>query len=275
MDRPPGPIGLVEARRYVVSLINRDREAAGLEPVAYDEVSEKAGQRHTDDMVKHGFTAHWGTDGSVPEQRYTEAGGADFVQENAACFFDGTERELDPNPSFDPVSLEQIQSAFINEQPPNDGHKRNILKKWHTAVGIGLGKPAGVDQPCMAQEFVDQYGEYETLPREAKPGQQIRVAGEARAPAEFGGVGVGRIEAAKPLTAQHLNATSSYPVPEPETLYFPAGFKTPKPVTLKGNQFSIEFPLDRGPGRYEISIWGRFPDNKAFVMMSLRTIDVR
>jgi hypothetical protein len=275
MARPQGPIDIVEARRYVVGLINRDRADQGLDPVVYDEVAEKAGQRHTDDMVRAGFTAHWGTDGSVPEQRYTEAGGTDFVQENAACFFDGTPRELDPNPSFDAVQLEQIESAFINEQPPNDGHKKNILKKWHTAVGIGLGKPVGVDQPCMAQEFVDHYGTYDALPATAKPGETISVSGEVTGAAEFGGVGVARIDSAKPLTAEHLNATSSYPVPEPLVVYFPAGFKTPKPVTVNGKRFGIDLSLDQGPGRYEISVWGRFPDNKAFVMVSLRSIDVR
>lgn len=275
MSRPQGPIGIVEARRYVVSLINRDRADQGLEPVVYDEVAEKAGQRHTDDMVRNGYTAHWGTDGSVPEQRYTEAGGADFVQENAACFFDGTVRELDPNPTFDAIALEQIQSAFVNEQPPNDGHKKNILKKWHTGVGIGLGKPVGVDQPCMAQEFVDDYGTYDALPATAKPGEKIEVKGEVTGAAEFGGVGVARIDSQKPLTAEHLNSTSSYPVPEPLVVYYPAGFKTPKPVTVNGKQFAIDFALDQGPGRYEISVWGRFPDNKAFVMVSLRSIDVR
>jgi len=275
MDRPTGPVGLTQARMYVVSLINRDRSEAGLEPVDYDATAEKGGQLHTEDMVAHGFTAHWGTDGSVPEQRYSEAGGVEFVQENAACFFDGVERQLDPNPTFDATSLEQIESAFINELPPNDGHKKNILKKWHTAVGIGLGKPAGVDQPCMTQEFVDHYGSYDALPAEAKVGAKISVSGEVQSPAEFGGVGIGRIDAARPRTARDLNATNSYPVPEPYAVYFPAGFKTPKPVTVKGNHFSIDLSLDQGPGRYEISVWGRFPDNKAFVMVSLRTIHVR
>ncbi len=275
IERPTGPVGLEDARRYVLTLINHDRDEAGLEPVAYDETAGKAGQRHVEDMVKVGFTAHWGSDGSVPEQRYSEASGIDFVQENAACFFDGEVRELDPNPTFDPVSLEQIESAFINEKPPNDGHRKNILKKWHTSVGIGLGKPVGVAQPCMSQEFVDHHGQYDGIPTSARVGQSITVSGEVDAPAEFGGVGVGRIDPQTPLSASHLNATSSYPVPEPHVVYFPAGFKTPKPVTVKGNHFTIDVPLDKGPGRYEISVWGRFPDNQAFVMVSLRTVEVR
>jgi uncharacterized protein YkwD len=279
VPKPAGPLGLSDAREYVLALVNRDRAEAGLDPVERDEVAEKAAQRHVEDMTAHGFTAHWGTDGSVPEQRYTEAGGEHFVQENAACFFDAEDRQLDPDPSFDAKLLEQIESAFMSETPPNDGHKKNIIKPVHNKLGIGLAKPVGIEQPCLAQEFVDAYGSYEAIPREARVRQPLRIAGEVNEPVEFGGVGVGRIEPAKPTPASELNQTSSYHVPEPTNLYFPAGFKTPKPVTVNGRRFSIEVPLDVGgqSGRYEISVWGRYPGGakNELVMVSLRTMLVR
>jgi uncharacterized protein YkwD len=277
VEQPQGPVGIEEARQFVLSLVNRDRAEAGLEPVVRDEVAERAGQRHVEDMTKHGFTAHWGTDGSVPEQRYSEAGGVHFVQENAACFFDGTLREIDPEARFDPTALEKIQAAFMAEVPPNDGHRLNILKPVHKRLGVGLAMPTNVDQPCMTQEFVDDYGEYDELPRVGKPGQKITVSGQIKDPVQFGGVGIGRIEPAKPMLPEQLNATSVYRVPEPYVLYFPAGFKTPKPVTVKGKSFTIDLSIDdRGrPGRYQVSVWGKYPGSDALVMVSLRTIDVR
>jgi hypothetical protein len=59
-------------------------------------------------------------------------------------------------------------------------------------------------------------------------------------------------------------------------MYFPAGYKTPKPVDVKGSHFSIEVPLsDKGKkGRYEVSVWGSYPGDSAFVMVSLRVVDV-
>jgi uncharacterized protein YkwD len=276
LERPSGPIGLEQARQYVLGLVNRDRAEHGLPPVERDEVAELAGQRHVEDMTRHGFTAHWGSDGSVPEQRYTEAGGVHFVQENAACFFDGQVRELAAEPRFDPASLEKIEAAFMAEVPPNDGHRQNILKPVHQRLGIGLAMPLGVDQPCMAQEFVDAWGEYDELPRKARVGDAITVSGEIRAPVEFGGVGIGRIDPAAPLGPEHLNSTSVYRVPEPYVLYFPAGFKTPKPVSVKGNSFTIDVALSDGgkSGRYGVSVWGKYPGDKALVMVSLRTIVV-
>lgn len=268
---------LETARRYVLDLVNRDRAKEGLEAVERDEVAERAGQRHVEDMVQKGFTAHWGSDGSVPEQRYTQAGGVHFVQENAACFFDGTARELDANPTFTAEQLEKIELAFISEVPPNDGHRKNILKPVHNFVGVGLAKPVGVEQPCMAQEFVDNYGDYTELPQKAAVGQNLNISGSVSAPVEFGGVGISRIESAKAKTAAELNQTNVYPVPEPFVLYFPAGFKTPKPVKLDGRNFSIDAPLSdqRRAGRYGVSIWGKYPGADALVMVSLRIIDVR
>jgi uncharacterized protein YkwD len=271
-----GPLALEQAREYVLALVNRDRAAEGLEPVRLDDVASDAGQRHADDMARHGFTAHWGTDGSVPEQRYTEAGGEDFVQENAACFFDEQPRTLDPEPRFDAEELRKIQHAFMSETPPNDGHRQNVLKPWHTHLGVGLAKPEGLRQVCLTQEFVDHHGEYEALPRSAEVGQAVRVAGRVKSPVEFGGVGIARIDPAEPLSTPQLNDTSAYPIPTPYVLFFPQGYQTPKPVELEGDEFSIEVELsDRGkPGRYQISVWGRYPDQKELLMISLRTISV-
>jgi len=277
VSRPTAPAVIDEAVSYMLTLINRDREAHGLTAVELDAPASQGAQRHANDMAKNGFTAHWGTDGSVPEQRYTEAGGMHMVYENVACLFDGVPRELDPSPRFDPALLEQLQKMFMDEVPPNDGHRKNILKPLHHRVGIGLAQPSAVNQPCLAQEFVDDWGEYSELPREASRNVTLHVAGEIREPLRFGGVGVGHTDPPSPKTPKALNATSVYRIPTPDTLYFPPGFKTPKPVKLEGQAFSIDVGLGKSPkaGRYELSIWGKQPGSKELFMVSLRTIMVK
>lgn len=277
LPRPIAPAASDEATTFMLSLINRDRKAAGLPPVELDPVASIGAERHARDMAKHGFTAHWGTDGSVPEQRYTEAGGSDMVQENVACLFDGVTRELDPSPRYEPALLEQLQKMFMDEVPPNDGHRRNILKPGHHRVGIGLAQPASVNQPCLAQEFVDDWGDYAELPKQAPANVTLHVAGKIKEPLSFGGVGIGRIDPAAPKTAKELNSTSTYRIPQPTTLYFPPGFKTPKPVKVDGRSFSIDVGLGPSPskGRYEVSIWGKQAGKSELFMVSLRTIVVK
>ncbi|MBN1608830.1 MAG: CAP domain-containing protein [Polyangiaceae bacterium] len=276
VERPEGPMDLERAQRYVLGLVNRDRDLEGLRPVEWDEVAARAATRHAEDMVRHGYTGHWGSDGSVPELRYTEAGGVHMDQENAGCFFDGVERELEPHPMIAASEVDKIEAAFMNEMPPNDGHRRNILKPTHNRVGIGLAQPRGLKQVCMAQEFLDAYGEYEPLPRSARRRAAISVAGEVSDPVRFGGVGIARTGLPRPMAFEELSAKRTYHVPEPYVLYFPAGYKTPKPVQLRGRHFSVGVSLDDhgSAGLYEVSVWGKHPGSDALVPVSLRTIIV-
>lgn len=274
---PKAPMNLEQARRYVLSLVNRDRAEHGLKPVIMDEVASRAGQRHAEDMAQVGYTAHWGSDGSVPEQRYSEAGGSDFVQENAGCLADGKSRRLEVAPRFEVAELERVERAFMDETPPHDGHRRNILKPTHTGFGVGLAKPSGVPIACLSQEFVDDYGDYAALPKTARAGDALTISGDVKGAVTFGGVGIGRIDSPQPLAATYLNTTYTYTVPTPSELYFPKGFVTKKPVEVNGKHFRIEVPLGkRGqPGRYEVSIWGKFPGaGQQLEMVSLRVIDV-
>jgi uncharacterized protein YkwD len=274
--RPTEPMDIEAAREYVLALVNRDRRDEGLPEVQRDKVAERAAQEHADDMAHFGYTAHWGSDGSVPEERYTLAGGDQFVHENAACFGDSVVRNLVENPRFTAAQLERIEAAFMGEKPPADGHRRNILKNTHTSLGVGLAQPAGIPDPCMAQEFVDERGDYAALPKTARVGTTLSISGEVKEPVEFGGVGLSRIEPRKPRKPQDLNRTSTYPIPEPFILYFPKGFRTPKEVKLDGKHFSIDVPLNAGRGRYGVSIWGKYPGaGDQLSMVSLRIVDVR
>ncbi|MBI5536679.1 MAG: CAP domain-containing protein [Deltaproteobacteria bacterium] len=283
VERPAGLLSLADAERYMLALINHDREAEGEAALEWDPIAAKAGREHAEDMAKHGYTGHIGTDGSNPELRYTEAGGMDMAQENAGCFADAKARELDPNPKFDPRAIEKVEAAFMAEKPPADGHRKNILKPWHTHVGVGLTQAKDLSIVCMAQEFVDRYGTYDAIPKQAKIGQKVKVSGKVESPAKIVGVGIARTELPTARQPSELLRTGSYPIPAPFQTYFPKGFVTPIPVEVKGGEFTIEFPLSDnkaspGAGRaglYEVSVWAEVPGNKDFVMVSLRTVRVK
>ena len=274
-------MSIAEARRYMVELINRDRASMGLPPVELDEgAPTRAGQGHAEDMAANGYLGHWGLDGSVPEERYTAAGGADMVLENASCFTDEQHRPLDPTPAIDPTQIEHTESMFFHEVAPNDGHRKNILKAWHKKVGIGIAQPRAtpteIPVPCIAQEFTDAYGTYRDAPKVAHVGDRLRVAGKMLAPAKPVGVGLARVDFPHPLAASVANARRSYPVPQPYQMYWTAGFVTPIPVVVKGEELSIDVPLGekQKPGLYELSIWAKLPESPDFQIVSLRTIRV-
>jgi hypothetical protein len=272
---------VADARRYMVELINNDRSSMGLSPVTLDEgAPTRAGQAHAEDMAQNGYLGHWGTDGSVPEERFTAAGGADMVLENASCFTDEQHRSLDGNALIDPAQIEKTESMFFHEVPPNDGHRRNILKPWHKKVGVGIAQPRAtpteIPVPCIAQEFTDDYGDYGSAPKVAHLGERLHVAGKMFAPAKPVGVGLARVDLPHPLTPSAANARRSYPVPQPYQMYWGAGYVTPIPLVVKGEEFAIDVPIGdkQKPGLYELSIWAKLPESPDFQIVSLRTIRV-
>lgn len=276
---PEGRVDLARARRTMLELINRDRATQGLPPVALDEgPAQAAAQRHAEDMAKHGFLGHWGTDGSVPEQRYTEAGGVHLVMENALCFFDEKPRTLDPRATFDTNELARAEDAFFGEKPPMDGHRQNILKRPHTHVGIGLAQPIAtateIPIPCLVQEFVDAYGEYTPLPKSAKPGQSIHVEGKLTGGAKPTGVGVAKVVLPQPLPVSEANRRRSYPIPQPYDVYWPAGFVSKIPLKVNDASFAIDIPIPNDKGLYEISVFTKYPGAKSHAQVGLRTLRV-
>ena len=280
--RPTKPLSVHEARRYMLALINRDRAREGLGPVELDEgAPTAAGQAHAEDMARLGYRGHWGSDGSVPEPRHTEAGGADMVLENALCFTDEHKRAVDPKPLVDPAQIERAEHLFFDEVPPNDGHRKNILKRAHTRVGIGVAQSTETREelavPCFAQEFVDGHGTYAPVPRTAKPGATVHVEGTLAGGARPTGVGVARVPAPRPIPASELNRRRSYPVPKPYQMYWGPGFVTPIVARIDGARIAIDVPLsDRGqPGLYEVSVWGKLAGSEEQTMLSLRTILVQ
>jgi uncharacterized protein YkwD len=279
---PSGKLTIADARAYMLKLINRDRASQGLPPVVLEAGSaQRSGQGHAEDMAKNGYLGHWGSDGSVPEQRYTEAGGSDMVLENASCFTDEKKRTLDGAPIIDPRNVEQTEDMFFHEVPPHDGHRKNILKPWHKSVGIGIAQPIAtsveIPVPCFSQEFVDDYGSYAAVPPRVHVGDTLHVEGTVAAPATFAGVGLARVDAPKPIPVSELNKRRSYPVPTPYQMYWPPGFQTPIPVKVTGNKFSIDVPVSDGgrSGLYELSIWANVPGTSDLSMVSLRTLQAR
>jgi hypothetical protein len=265
----------------MVTLINRDRASQGLSPVVLDEGPPTiAGQAHAEDMARLGFLGHWGSDGSVPEQRLTEAGGGDADFENAYCVTDEKRRTLETSPHIAPAEIERAESMFFNEQPPMDGHRKTILGKWRKRVGIGIAMPRPAENeiivPCISQEFVDTYGTYDALPKSIKLGTTLHIAGTVSNDVKIGAVGLGRIEDPKPLPPSELNKRRSYPQPQPYEMFWPHGYQTRIDLKTTGQSFSIDVPVsDHGQrGLYEVSVWVQHPGEKSFGAVSLRTIRV-
>jgi uncharacterized protein YkwD len=249
------PADIAQVERIVVDLINNDRLQAGLSLVTWDETAAKSARQHVSEEANMGFISHWGLNGEKPQRRYTLAGGLDAVKENQSVtlWLEG---------GFYGVSKEQLitivtehQSAMINELPPNDGHKKNILDPHHTGVGVAIA--VGKYGVAIAQEFTNHYSEITPLPHTASPGSTVTLKGRIFKGYEITGIYGVWEPLPQPMTREQLMQTQSYSDPSWNNLHFfakPQGkgyyISTPSgkifaqniSVDNQGN-FSIPIPL--------------------------------
>jgi len=135
---------------YTLSLINQDRQSAGLEAVTLN--FNSAAQTHAQDMLDNQYLAHWGTDGQKPYMRYTLAGGLNYEGENSA--YSSGNKKINAK-----TEIKALEYAMMNDDAASDwSHRDNILGKLHRKVNLGIA----YNNTCLAlvQQFEGDYVEY-------------------------------------------------------------------------------------------------------------------
>ncbi len=240
---------LQEARLYMVQLINRDRQKNGLRPVALDATATRAGQKHADVMLSLGAHGHWEQDGTKPTQRYNWVGGTDYVAENAAWFGATTSAQKpDPNAKFSREQIAGLESLWMH----SDGHRRNILDKDRTHVGVGLSSSQYGISVFATQEFINKYGNIAKIPDRAYRGQRVPIGGSLSPGYRAQAILIKREEFPRRMSVAQLNATNSYSNAEESVADI---FARDMSITNSGFAASIEIKRDWKPGLYYAFIW--------------------
>jgi len=181
--------------QYALELINKDRVANGLLPVALG--SNFAAQKHAEERLANKYCSHWDMDGMKPYMRYTLAGGVNYESENGFVTETIWFGEKDPSYRRDPKEmLKRAQEGLMDSQY----HKKNILNKWHKKVNLGIAY--NEERLDLVQQFEGDYVDFSKLPTVS--GNILSMAGK---------VTIGNIEqvavhydsSPKPLSPEQLN----------------------------------------------------------------------
>jgi hypothetical protein len=110
----------------VLELVNQERAAHGLAPLAASSELQSAARGYAGAMAGGGFFAHNGPDGSTPASRVEAAGyrGWSWVAENIAA---------------GQRSPEQVMTSWMN----SPGHRQNLLSPSAREIGIGHVEQGG------------------------------------------------------------------------------------------------------------------------------------
>jgi len=209
-------------------------------------------------MAGRGYLSHWNLRGLLPYHRYHFAGGRDYIQENLSrtTVISSSPAPIPTDPEGLLPNLLAAHQRFVDEKPPLDGHRKNVLDPGHTHVGIGLAVVGG--EFTMAEEFVNRYVELAPLP-ERLPQGSIPVAGTVLRK-EFGPYYCVLFYEGWPQarTVEELNHTYAYE----DMAGTIVGRVPPWNISFNASKGSFHFsiPVDAaGPGYYHMVLWVRRP----------------
>ena len=175
----------LEAKRYMLELINAERAKAGLNTVAPGD--NIAAQLHAEIALANCFSSHWGIDGLKPYMRYSLAGGYQSNGENSH----GLDYCIKASDSYSAAGsiktrIDKAMDGWMN----SSGHRRNILDPAHHKVNIGIAYDRY--NTAMYQHFEGDYVEYDRMPAIANG--ILSLSGATKNGAQFsekGDLGVG------------------------------------------------------------------------------------
>lgn len=285
-------LSLEQARIYMLGLVNKDRIKHGLRPLRLDPTASVAGQMHANEMAIRGYLSHWDSFGRKPAERYTFAGGSDSVGENlylaSTTVFSGSEKRVQNSgtfrvmtqPCFSTADLEDMQKKFMDEVPPEDGHRVQILAPEHNKVGFGLcfsQNEAQASRLALAQEFVNAYGEYLKLPNTILRGHPFDVAGSLDIGMKIYSVSICWEPQPKPMSTEELISSPRHASYTDDSIitFFPTERKKLKTWISNGrSHFSVSVtPTDSWKsGLYYVSICAMEQKTKDLFEISLRTV---
>lgn len=248
-----------EAKAELLRVINEERRTHGAAPLAYDLLGAKVGDAFCEDAARNRTSGHWDLAGRAPYLRWALAGGIDHHAQNFAAESRTGFGFTEPPAEL----LKNMHAAFMEETPPDDGHRRTVLDPIWTHVGIGWALVGG--ELRMTEEYSRRVLEWAELPAgTVRAGKGALVA--LKLPQ---GWNVGAIEVAwepypKPMSRVEIAARGSYGLPRSwRTLrpYPPAGtrWESGEPGDFRltsGGRLELKVPLDRGPGHYYLVVFG-------------------
>jgi len=238
----------------VFARINRDRAAAGLSPVAWDEAASRVADAFCVAQVREASRGHFLMDGIPPYARTGFAGVFGVEAQNSVSWTTTARRFWEPALKLAIMGHEDMMA----ERPPADGHRRTILDPENTHVGVGYAAEGSRFQ--MAQEFLVRGLERLGLSSLESSRLAVLLRGTPLPDWRLRFVTIAWEPLPSPLSREEASARSSYSYPRARLAYIPEGSGpmrvadtlTQDKIRVWPNRaFSFLFAPDR-PGLYTL-----------------------
>jgi hypothetical protein len=146
--------------------------------------------------------------------------------------------------------MKKGHETFMDEKPPYDGHKKNVINKTHNFVGIGYYITSG--QFRYYEEFIDRKFGFENIPDRVSTGEQFDITVTTPEGSYLYYAVVYRDNFPKPMTASEISRIGSYNDFGDDQYLTMAAWDLA--AFRKGNKYRIPLKFDR-EGLYYIQLY--------------------
>lgn len=119
------PVNLSTYEQQLLDLVNKEREAEGLQPLQYDSKVAKVAQLKAQDLLTNNYFEHESPTYGSPSEMLTQ--------------FDVSWTASGENIAAGQRSVEEVHEGWMN----SPGHRENILQEIYTHVGFGFTEGGG------------------------------------------------------------------------------------------------------------------------------------
>ena len=244
--------GALRLKLLQLAIINQSRARFHAGPLKLDILASRVANRQCREAAEHDYLSHWNLAGEKPYVRYAMAGGYDHVSENA--YSQGTSDNFEAGSV--PELLKEGHRTFMRERAPYDGHKQNVINKYHNYVGLGYWMEGGEFR--YNEEYIDRYISFRDIPSEMKVGVPGSITVDTRGESYLYFMTVYRENLPKPMRVKELERKGSYPDYTDETVLNEA----PWDLKKYRNSSVYRIPLNfKKEGLYYIQL---YTDKKEF-----------
>ena len=256
-------------RQQLLSRINHDRLEQGVAPVSLDPRASAMADAYCQRQIRDRTTGHFSLDGRAPYMRYSAAGLNDGMSENTAAW----SAEYDFSEDAIPRLMIESHATMLDEQAPDDGHRKAILDPAATDVGVGFAWEGGEFR--LVEIFLRRYVDWtHPVPRNAATTDHLWAAGRPLEGWVVDTVVVHYEPHPKPIAAMEASQRTTYGLPARRREYVPARqqrSRAARAITSGRSEtddvgdfsvhhdgsFSFDVAFPDGAGVYTVVVWVR------------------
>jgi len=166
-----------EMKLFGLYVVNAERQARGLSALEADAITDNMSKTHIDELASRKIISHTDLKGRNPDQRLTELGGSDAVEECLSAITTGNLKSSQLN--------KMVGAALIKMMLERQDDREALMNPDATHLSVQFAPSADGGSILACAEVLTRKGTFESIAKEVTVQDDIQVSGTLSEPLTF------------------------------------------------------------------------------------------